>query len=443
MNCKNCGNEISENSAFCSGCGKPVVEAETQQAATPATQKGSIINTEALKNQVKTTMDKASVDKAKIKKLAPVAIGALAILFLVAAIVINATSKISVKKFIAEDVPYTGINGYGNVVIEDVLDFDGLHQALIAGSVAEEDLDNEEFWEYALYHTVDYITYEWSENNGTLSNGDTVTLTLTIDKEGIKNNPLYKKKISGGEEQTFKFKVEGLEEGVALDIFDALECCYYDETKDNDEYILKIKDDYSREYEKGITVVSNDSGSLTVYGDDFYSFTVPFHLASDKVTDKATSTKVVLGREQTEYVDLGIVFKETEKAVEVKHLKFVDSNIFDKETLKLLQDRAVEVAKKSIDTSKYSLHKVELYVGGELDNQVLAYFFKGSDGFYVVNYEDMKCTSDNKLYDISNLEPEVISTWFWGANKFDDMAHFLEKVEGISAAKKTDIDLIK
>ena len=442
MICKNCGNEISENSAFCSGCGKPV-EAETQQAATPATQKESIINTEALKNQVKTTMDKASVDKAKIKKLAPVAIGALAILFLVAAIIINATSKVSVKKFIAEDVPYTGINGYGTVEVEDVLDFDGLHSALIAGSVTEEDLENEEFWEYALYHTVDYIEYEWSENNGTLSNGDTVTLTLTIDKEGIKNNPLYKKKISGGEEQSFKFKVEGLEDGVVIDVFDAVECCYYDETKDNDEYILKIKDDYTREYEKGITVVCEESDSLTVYGDDFYSFTVPVRLASDKVSDKAASTKVVLGCEQTEYVDLGIVFKETEKAIAVKHLSYVKSNIFDKETLKILQDRAIEAAKEKIDTTKYSLYKAELYVGGGLDNQVLAYFFKGSDGFYVVNYEDMKYTSDNKLYDINNLEPEVISSWLWGAYKFDDMTHFLEQIDGISAAKKTDIELLK
>ncbi len=442
MICKNCEKEILNDAAFCSGCGKPV-EAEVQQSEPPVIQKESIINTEALKKQVKTTMDKTSIDENKIKKLVPIGIGVLAALFLVVAIIINATSKVSVKNYISKEFTYAGINGYGTVEVEDVLDFDGLHNALVAGSVSESDANNEEFWEYAFTHIVDYIEFEWSENNGTLSNGDTVTLTLTIDIDGIKNNPLYKKKISGKEKQSFKFKVEGLEDGIVLDIFDAIECCYYDETENIDEYILHIKDDYSREYENGITVVCEESDSLTVYGDDFYSFTVPVRLASDKVSDKAASTKVVLGCEQTEYVDLGIVFKETEKAITVKHLSYVKSNIFDKETLKILQDRAIEFAKEKIDTTKYSLYKAELYVGGELDNQVLAYFFKGSDGFYVINYEDMKCNSENKLYDINNLEPEVISSFFYIPYKFDDMKQFLEQVDGIKAAKKTDIELIK
>ena len=270
-----------------------------------------------------------------------------------------------------------------------------------------------------------YIEFELSENNGTLSNGDVITLTASIDKEGIKNNIFYTKSLMGRKSQSFEFVVYGLEDGVILDVFDAIDCCYYDTTNETNSYYIQLKDDYSKDYNNGVTIVT-ENDEIKVYGEDFYSFSIPISFMSDKVSKDAKETKIQVDISYDSHIDKGIIIKETEKNITIDKLTYIKSNIFKENDLNILQKHALEFAAKKFDINKYHLSEVTLFTGGNLKSQALIYFFKGSDGVYIVFYEYLKCDTKNKVFNVANVEPQTRSGILWGTYKYSSMDKFYE-----------------
>lgn len=207
-------------------------------------------------------------------------ISVLAVIILVIVIAVSATSKVSLKKYVAEELEYSGLNGYGFVENADNL----INWAALQSDISDYKYDEYAYGSYA--PIAGYITYEiTSENNGTLSNGDKVVFTVKIAQDMLEENPVYKKGISGGEEQKFEFTVSGLEEGVTIDVFDAVEGVVIDSTLNN-AMTIKVKDNYVRDYGKDGINVKTEDGKIRVYGDNFRSFEISVHSMNYKASAK-------------------------------------------------------------------------------------------------------------------------------------------------------------
>lgn len=425
MNCVNCGNVISPKDVFCASCGQAVQNAETG----------------AVENNIKP--DKIiSVKKKLLKTLVPVVSAFFIVIITAITIISNVTTKISLKDYIYDEIVFEGINGYGSIKAANIIDLEGLTFALIGDMERAEAIWEETDLDPSVFLATNYIEFELSENNGTLSNGDIITLTAHIDKNSIKDNIFYTKSLMGKKIQTFEFEVAGLEDGVALDIFDAIEGCYYDTTKEDvTGYYTEYKYNYSKDYDNGITVVT-ENNSIVVYGDDFQSFEVQISQKSDKVSAEAKTTKLIINNDPNYYIDLGIVFKETEKEIKIDKLSYVKSNIFNKSDLKILQDRAVSFASEKFDINNYPLTNAALYTGN-LRSQALVYFFKGKDGLYIVFFEHLLCDSQNNIYNVESVEPQTSTTWFSGARKYDSMEALYEHLSVIADDPKIEITIIK
>ena len=87
MNCKNCGNELSQGQVFCPACGEKVtIDEDSQRQNTSAagsfaqSLKNDIGNSESI-NMVKAKVN--SMDKTKVKKYGIIAIVAVALIVII------------------------------------------------------------------------------------------------------------------------------------------------------------------------------------------------------------------------------------------------------------------------------------------------------------------------------------------------------------------------
>lgn len=377
------------------------------------------------------------MEKSKMKKIIVIAGVVIIALAAIIAIIVNVTTKVSLKDYITDDIVYNGINGYGFVEADEVIDEESLTNAIIGGAWDLEAVNNEEYWEYSFSEIGDYLEYEWSENNGALSNGDTVTLTVSIDKEGMKNNPFYKKKLSGKDTQTFKFKVEGLKDGVAIDVFDAVDYFYLDTTglKIYDHTVLK--DEYIKEYSDGITVkVENDE--IRVYGDDFYSFTIDIEPISDNYDEETEKLKLGIDCEPTKYIENGLVIAPYEKEFKVEVISYVDDGNINTDDITILKNTANETAKNLFDINKFKLIEINHYYyesktyGG---SNMLNFYYSDGNSVYTLTFNDLIRTRNGAICDVEDEEVDYETEWFSGKIKARSSIEEFEKLDMVYNTK--------
>ncbi len=444
MYCNHCGKPNEDGAKVCTSCGLEIQRTEDAAAPrnTPAAstanridvgEKFSEISSKVDVEKIKTKL--SGMDKKKLATYGGIAGGALAVIIAIIVIISACTSNVSLKKYMKEELVYSGINGYGTAETSDLIDFDSLNQA-----VQKKNLSKRDYYEYYYYgdnDIEDYISYELaSENNGKLSNGDMVEITVKVDKDAIKNNKLFGKKISGGKEQSFKYKVAGLEEGTAIDLFDAVECVSIDTTSYNSSKIV-IKDGYTKQYEKDGINVKEEDGKIRVYGDNFNSFTVYMSLASDNFDENSKTVKVSADSDADAYKDYGIVFKQTEADVNVSAISYVRYNTISKEDLTKLTEKVNEVAKEKLGDTSYSIVKAVLYYDADDEDNCLMYYVSANNKIYKVYYNYLKQYSDGKIVNVNKITPDSYMT-FISFKSIDEA----EK-SGLTFTEKVEIPLSK
>ncbi len=413
MYCNHCGKENPNGSKVCNFCGLEIQR--TEDAVIPVAQTNPVVmprssatSNETLENIKEKALDIWSgLDKKKVFAFGGIGLGALMVIVLVLAIAFSATSKVSLKKYVAEDLEYYGLNGYGFVEDEnDLIDWEEL----------QDDIADDEYDEYDYYYYPsirDYISYEiTSDNNGTLSNDDEVVVTVRIDKERIKENPSFKKMISGDEEQEFKFTVSGLEEGVTIDVFDAIESAVIDTTSYN-RLTVKLKKDYVKDYEKnGITVKTEDD-RIRVYGDEFQSFVINVDSVSDNFDKTKGTHKLVVSAEKDRYKEYGIILAETESEVRTTYISYVADNVISPGDLAKLTQKAKDDINKRFPDQNCTLEKTVFYIyDGTRYNNSVVYFFKGSESYYAIWFDDLRQYSDNSIVDVDELRTQT-NAGYW------------------------------
>lgn len=435
MFCSQCGKENPDGTKICKHCGQEIIITGSNRSDVQASQTDptlQTIQTPQVAQKANPKIDFKNIDKAKLKKYGIIGGGALVVIILAIIIIASATSKVSIKKYAADELEFSGINGYGTVKIGDLIDYDALNNDIKKKnkkpSAISSLLGDSYDWYYS--DARDYITYECtSENNGTLSNGDKVIITVKIDQDRMKSDPGFSKKISGGDEVELKYEVSGLEDGTAIDVFDAVESVVIDTTSGYNSVSINLKKDYRKDYGTGGINVQTDSSYIKVYGDDFRSFTVSVSTVTDNIDKNTKSVKLITSSDASSYVEYGIALAPTEKEFTPKIISNVDSVDFSKEDLASLNKRMKAYAAESFNGETYKLEKEMLFHQEQTGQSFIAYFYKLKDNKYAVTfYNYVKQDQNGRIYKIDDLKTEIEG--FWGYNKYDSINDYVKQNTG-------------
>lgn len=222
---------------------------------------------------------------------------------------------------------------------------------------------------------------------------------------------MFKKKISGDEEQEFKFTVSGLEEGIAIDVFDAVESVAVDTTSYNN-LTINLKKDYFKDYGKNGINVKTENNSIRVYGDNFQSFTLGVSSMSDNFDQSKGTHKLVVSAEADRYKEYGIVLAKTEAEVKASFISYVTDNTIPAADLAKLTQQAKDDIKNRFPDQNCTLEKTVLYIyDGTRYNNSVVYFFKGTESYYAIWHDNLKQNSDHSIVDIDELRMDT-NAWY-------------------------------
>lgn len=406
MFCNNCGTEIKKGDVFCGVCGTRIEE-----------------NVQPVEVKKK--------EPIKIPKKA-VIIGGIASLVIVIAITVISVlaGQVSLKKFIPKELTFEGVNGYGTIQY-DFIDYDSLENELYGTTeLSENDLlgmsEDEIFGLIFGGDSVsDYIDVTISENvqNGNLSNGDVVTVTVIADYDAINNLPGIKKKLIGKDEIKLEYTVEGLKEPVRINVFEMITKVHLDLTKtrgntsvdfaesiEKDGYTLtaEIYDSYYYDDELYITVSmpSNDEdGGFDNYKTEIILSSSSYNSETDRIT-------LCIDDEATRYVEEGIIFEPTSMEFDVDTVDYAKSaSNLSANSLSLLKTVALET---EVDEG-YELSAALFVANPNRDNgyYAVSYLFKGTDGYQVVYFDNNSIVVDEsgELCYSDNLTGSVITVY--------------------------------
>ena len=136
-------------------------------------------------------------------------------------------TKVDIKDYV--EVEFDGLNGYATASLN--VDYDRLNDLVAEDMqkfVSKITKDNGELLLFGLYDISNYIKIDFKEDYSNLSNGDTVTVTVSAQEETLKLFGIDYKDVEKGLGIKFvdtevSFKVEGLQDGIFIDIFEGIE----------------------------------------------------------------------------------------------------------------------------------------------------------------------------------------------------------------------------
>lgn len=338
------------------------------------------------------------------------------------AIVISVT-RVTLDDYMQAEPQYIGVNGYGSVDASELIDYDALDEKI--RNKNEE--NNEYYWFYGDFATVrDYISIEYPENNGRLSNGDEIEITVYIDKEGIKNNSHFKKSISGSDTQTFKYTVSGLSEPVVIDAFDAVEKVVYDTVSDSKT--IYAKNEYVRNYENGVSV-SYEYGQLRISVNDNWAYTVCIEMNKDELLPESQKVTLYIDRAQDEYAADGIIFESAEKEFDVTVISRLKTlNIKDSE-VKTLKNLADNYMNDNFGAGKHTFLKAVGYFktqGEGMYVDLLIFYYTVDNKTYSAVFTELKQDQNANIYKLDETEVKTFRNWIFNEMVSHDTAEEFE-----------------
>lgn len=136
-------------------------------------------------------------------------------------------TKVDIKEYV--EVEFDGLNGYATASLN--VDYDGLN-AVVAENlqkfVSKMSDEQSDFLLLGLSDIRSYIVFDFKEEYSNLSNGDTVTVTISAQDEilnylGWDFDDVEKELGIKFVDTEISFKVEGLQDGTYIDLFDGFE----------------------------------------------------------------------------------------------------------------------------------------------------------------------------------------------------------------------------
>lgn len=420
MKCNNCGAENRDGLRFCMSCGTELNGSSNTMENLNETgnsmpnmniNQPQIQSTPAIKAINFSKFDFKNMDKSKVGKIA--CIGGSAIIILIIAIVIISycTSRVSLKNYVKDEISFSGLNGSGKIDTSGFIDYEGLNEAMVK---IPKSIDEEYLYDYfgGRRDVSKYIEYKCtSDNDGKLSNGDEVIITVYIDKDGMKHNSQIKKTFFGGDEIEFKYTVEGLREPITIDPFDMVESVVLDIATryGSANANVQLKENYEKDYgSDGIKVVTYKNGrylnAKIQYAEDLYD-SIDIFVDDSQRLDKNSKTVMIKASISGNNTDTyGIKLSATEKEFTPKIVSFAHTASLNKDNLKTLNDRMADYAKVLFGNEKYKLEKIIiLYNNTENPDSDMCYFYKVGNDYAVTYYNDVKQDENGNITNIDEL----------------------------------------
>lgn len=272
-----------------------------------------------------------------------------------------------------------------------------------------------------------------------LSNGDTITVVITIDKDGI-NDLSPKKKIIGKRQFTRKIKVSGIKEPIMFNPFLAIATVSYDTTSGVNYTTVEFNKSFSKKlgdykavynkdsFEYGITLV--DSSDKAVASIGFNTDDSKFE--SDKVIAVSTSCK------KADLQKFGIILEQTSKNIKPETVSYLNSvKQLGKSDFNAIKDRAMKIAKEYYSGAVY---KGAYFASGKTDyyNNALYIVYSYKDTilnetvYATLVFQNLKINSKGK---ITNLDVNAYSGYY--SSKQSAVESFI-KSEWKNTVKITD-----
>lgn len=431
MYCEKCGNPLQDDERFCPKCGLAVGEA-------PA---ASSIDFSRLKNQSvqKAAAIKEKVEKntRKISKKHLAAIAAVAAAAVLAVVIFSVGSnKVNPNQFFKseKELDIRGYNGYASISAGSFFDADAFLTDLaggedgllkIANSLLREELGgyggNMTSW--GLIEPEDVLselrggafdyTADKTEN---LSNGDKVTVTVTIDRDSLQKYN-FKKKIKGGESFEKTYTIEGLSEVTTLDPFEYISGVRYDVVDNQTQIVYNTA--FNKSYGSFIATAYEEDRLQIKDGTGSVVTTIRFY--ADAGSYNATKKVSVRIDESTDsYLSKGFAFPLVSKDYDPVLIDYMSAqDAFGVAQFNALKLKADEKLNEYSPVYQKAIFCTD--AGTRSNKLVFIYTFKNDDDEtkYIYTYiEGLKIDTAGKII-TDNVE--LRTDGWWGVDTYDSM----------------------
>lgn len=427
--CPMCGKENLTESPYCLACGANLTKKQepiVQQAA-PRPQPAEQYQHSAPSVKSAPARKASTADVAKILKIAVPS--AVAVIVAVIVIAVLATG-VSLDKYIAKEIAFSGVNGYGTADYSDLIDYVALDADLTGrkqkdyDDYSEEDFYEEMYYEFSggrdISSYIDVVCL--NENNGRLSNGDTVEFEITVDKNDLGRNKYFKKNLRCKEKFTEKFKVSGLVEPEKINVLDVVESVtvekHIDGIKEKYDISLNYKEGYAEGMKAGnytIRLSSYGEKSAAVYvdgaGDD--GLHAYMNVSCGEFNPETGKVNVSISIEPDSLVGKGVVFEPASVDFDANVYSQLSGNNISQASFDTLKDNAAKLVAAKAGVG-YKLAKAMIIVANNNYNNGenrISFVFQSTEGFVHIHYDWLMTDENGNIKDVENLEPHYDEDW--------------------------------
>lgn len=447
MNCPKCGAFNTDDALNCTTCGEvlktsyegpietaapnnteyqPQPQQPVYQAAPVYQQQGY----DQFQPQYQTIEPAtAPTPKKDTKKIVAIAVAAVVLIaVIVGGIFIYKyfSSRVNVDDYIGNEnevVTFSGYDGYGvvNYANEDVIDFFEIYN----------DLGGEPFGDFSSYD--DYAAMSEKkqkqadkfmkafkvkfDNETELKNGDTVTLTISIDCDRINDNFEFENKLVGNEEYTKELTVSGLKEMQEIDPFELISSVVYDNTGYSPSASLTFSDT-EKTYGDFTVKIDNSYGNGEILIYDSASNEIAYYYYNVDAESYSGSGDITVSIDDSNYPiptlnESGINLTTTSKDFTPDTVSYLSKgDNLSESDYNDFKDKADTSAKEYFDGESPKFKKSYFgYDSSDNDNVIVfvySYTYENWDGsketyYGYVDFNDIKVDSKNNIVDADDI----------------------------------------
>ena len=418
---------------------KPSTKAATKQSTTKKAASKVGAKTSTKTAEVKKAEEKKPEVKVKSKKrlstiqIVIISVCAAIILAIFGALIYSNVNTISINKYIAEEIDFTGTNGYGSIGSSnsDIVDYETLmsdlginknFSSLLGGGLV---LD-----EYIKVN----LENDAEEKPTNLKNGDKVKYVITIDYKKINSSGSFKKRLKGKSKIVKTYKVEGLGDSIEINPFDAIEKVIVTKSYNSYNTNLQFKDDI-KGYE--ITHDQYSSTGCKVKISDDTTISLNFKTPEIENINAGDKITITLSGNVDDYVGKGVLLTETSKEFEVVTTSELEkSSDISKQSYEKLRT-IFEDSKKNQTDGEYTLQDLYFYRGqGEYTQKYVTRIYGvfkykrdavGSEDKYISSYIDTPMIESDGELDLTNVS--VSNSYGDGYSSIKDLEDDYSKSE--------------
>lgn len=418
---------------------KPSTKAATKQSTTKKAASKVGAKTSTKTAEVKKAEEKKPEVKVKSKKrlstiqIVIISVCAAIILAIFGALIYSKVNTISINKYIAEEIDFTGTNGYGSIGSSnsDIVDYETLmsdlginknFSSLLGGGLV---LD-----EYIKVN----LENDAEEKPTNLKNGDKVKYVITIDYKKINSSGSFKKRLKGKSKIVKTYKVEGLGDSIEINPFDAIEKVIVTKSYNSYNTKLQFKDDI-KGYE--ITHDQYSSTGCKVKISDDTTISLNFKTPEIENINAGDKITITLSGNVDDYVGKGVLLTETSKEFEVVTTSELEkSSDISKQSYEKLRT-IFEDSKKNQTDGEYTLQDLYFYRGqGEYTQKYVTRIYGvfkykrdavGSEDKYISSYIDTPMIESDGELDLTNVS--VSNSYGDGYSSIKDLEDDYSKSE--------------